>query len=78
MRKVDSKEFKKAMINVDVDSFAQLAKMTEIHCTTLSNVVNNEQKPSYDTIAQLADTFHLTYEEIGRIFFSQELAQTQV
>lgn len=74
MRKVDSKEFKKAMINVDINSFAQLADITEIHCTTLSNVAKNEQKPSYDTVAQLADTFHLTYEEIGRIFFSQGLA----
>lgn len=74
MRSIDTKEFKKAMINVDLDSFTKLAEGTGIHITTLSDIANNERKPSWDSMAKLADIFHLTYEEIGRIFFAQELA----
>lgn len=74
MRKIDSKEFKKIMIDVDMDSFTKLAEETGIHVTTLSDITNNERKPSWETITKLADTLHLSYEEIGRIFFAQELA----
>lgn len=77
MRKIDSKEFKKIMIDVDMDSFTKLAEETGIHVTTLSDIANNERKPSWETVTKLADALHLTYEEIGKIFFAQELASTQ-
>ena len=74
MRNIDSKEFKKAMVEANLDSYLQLEESTGLNRTTLSNIVKGEQKPSYDTIVVLADSLHLTYEEIGRIFFTNELA----
>ena len=74
MRSIDSKELKKAMINVDLDSFVKLEEETGIHKSTLSDIVKNERKPSYESISVLADALHLSYAEIGRIFFANELA----
>lgn len=73
MRYVNGKEFRKAMIEVDCTTFGDLEEKASIDRTTLANVVKGTQKPSYDSIGKLADTFHLTYEEIGRIFFCNEL-----
>ena len=77
MRCVNSKEFRKAMIDADCNSFGELEAKTEIDRTSLSNYAKNAVKPSYESICKLADTFHLTYEEIGRTFFYNELADTQ-
>ena len=74
MRNIDSKAFKKAMIDADYESLVQLEDGTQINKITLSNIIKGDQKPSYDSIAKLADAFHLTYEEIGRIFFYSDLA----
>ena len=74
MRFVDTKAFKKAMIDADCESFVQLEEKSGVDKITLSNIANNKQKPSYDTMAKLADTLHLSFVEIGEIFFYQELA----
>ncbi len=77
MRTVDAKEFKKAMIEADIDSFTQLEEVTGVYKGTASAIVKGDQKPSYDTIVAFADGMHLKYDEIGRIFFANELAQMQ-
>jgi transcriptional regulator with XRE-family HTH domain len=74
MRNIDSKAFRKAMIDADFENLVQLEEGTQVNKITLSNIIKGDQKPSYDTIAKLADAFHLTYEEIGRIFFTNDLA----
>ena len=74
MRSVDSKAFKKAMIDANCESFVQLEKESGVDKITLSNIANNKQKPSYDSIVKLADALHLSYVEIGELFFYQELA----
>ncbi|MBO7426224.1 MAG: helix-turn-helix transcriptional regulator [Clostridiales bacterium] len=74
MRNIDAKEFKKAMVESNIDSYLQLEEATGLNRSTLSSIVKGEQKPSYDTIGVLADALHLTYEELGRIFFTKELA----
>ena len=74
MRSVDSKAFKKAMIDANCESFVQLEKESGVDKITLSNIANNKQKPSYDSIVKLADALHLSFVEIGEIFFYQELA----
>lgn len=74
MRLVDSKAFKKAMIDANCESFVQLEKESGVDKITLSNIANNKQKPSYDSIVKLADALHLSFVEIGEIFFYQELA----
>ena len=73
MRLVDSKAFKKAMIDANCESFVQLEKESGVDKITLSNIANNKQKPSYDSIVKLADALHLSFVEIGEIFFYQEL-----
>ena len=77
MRTVDAKEFRKAMIEADIDSFTKLEEVTKVAKETASAIVKGEQKPSYGTIVALADGLHLKYDEIGRIFFANELAQMQ-
>ena len=77
MRNVDTKEFKKAMIEADINSFTELSDVTRVDKTTISDVANNVRKPSYDTIQALADGMHLKYDEIGRIFFANNLASMQ-
>lgn len=74
MRNVDTKEFKKAMIEVGIDTFSELSAITKVDKTTISDIANNARKPSYDTIQALADGLHLKYDEIGRIFFANDLA----
>lgn len=76
MRCVNGKEFRKAMIEVDCTTFGDLEEKAGIDRTTLANVAKGSQKPSYDSIVKLSDTFHLTYEEIGRIFFCNEITDT--
>lgn len=73
MRNIDVKMFKKAMIDADFDNYIQLEERTGVNRSTLTNILKGEQKPSYDTIEKLADAFHLRYDEIGAIFFAQEL-----
>lgn len=77
MRSVSTKDFRKAMIDVDCDTFGKLEEKTGIDRTSLSNYARGVVKPSYDSIATLAETFHLKYEEIGRIFFYNDLAEVE-
>lgn len=77
MRSVNSKEFRKAMIDADYDSFGKLEADTGIDRASLSNYAKGVVKPSYDSICKLADAFHLKYDEIGRIFYYNELAEVQ-
>lgn len=76
MRNVDTKILKKAMIDADIESLLELEKVTGVNRNTLSSIFRGDQKPSYDTMAVLADVLHLTYKEIGRIFFGLDLTQT--
>lgn len=73
MRYVDSKALKKAMVEVGIDSYIQLEEASGVYRSTLSSIVKGEQKPSYDTVVALTDTLHLRYDEIGSIFYANEL-----
>ena len=77
MRNVNSKEFRKAMIDADCNSFGDLELLTGIDRTSLSNYAKGATKPSYESISKIADAFHLKYEEIGMIFFYNELAEVE-
>ena len=77
MRSIDSKGFRKAMIDADCATFGALEECTGINRTSLSDYAKGAQKPSYDSIVTLSDALHLTYEEIGKIFFFNELAQKE-
>ena len=73
MRSIDTKAFKKAMIDADFENYIQLESATGINRCTLTNILKGDQKPSYDTMEKLADVLHLKYCEIGAIFFANEL-----
>ena len=75
MRNVNSKEFQKAMIDAECSTLIELEKKTGINRVSLSNFIKGETKPSYDSIAALSDTLSLSYEEIGRIFFTREITE---
>lgn len=77
MRTVDSKAFKKAMIDADCDTYGQLSERTGINRMALSDYVSGEQRPSYDSVAKMADALCLNYEEIGRIFYAVPLAESK-
>lgn len=73
MRRVDVKEFKKAMIEADYDSFVALETATGIDRASLSAIARGDRNPSWDTMASISDALHLSYDGIGRVFFCQEL-----
>ena len=73
MRGINAKEFKKAMIEANIDSYTELSDITGIDKTTISSILKGERNPSYDTLVKFIDALHLTYEEIGIIFFYNEL-----
>lgn len=77
MRSVNAKEFRKAMIDADYDSFSKLEADTGIDRASLSSYAKGTIKPSYDSICKLSDAFHLKYDEIGRIFYYNELAEVE-
>ena len=77
MRKVDTKEFKKAMLEGNCDTFIALASASGVDQATLSCIARGERKPSWDSIVAITDALHLRYEEIGRIFFCNEVADMQ-
>lgn len=74
MRSVNTKLFKVAMINADINTIGELEEKTGINRNTLGDIAKGEQKPSYDTIVKIAEAFGLAYEGIGRVFFSDGLS----
>lgn len=77
MRRVNTKEFRKAMIDADCDTFIQLEAATGIDKSSLASLAKGERKPSWESIASITEALHLTYDGIGRIFFSNENTSMQ-
>lgn len=77
MRNVDSKAFRKAMIDADCDTYGELSERTGINRNALGDYASGKQRPSYDSVEKLADALYLSYEEIGRIFYALPLAETK-
>lgn len=75
MRSVDMKEFRKAMIDADYNTFGELEEKSGIDKSTISCVINGGRFPSYESISKLSDSLHLTYADIGRIFFYNGLTE---
>ena len=75
MRNVDTKAFKKAMIDADCDTYGELSERTGINRSALSDYASGKQRPSYDSVEKLAEALCLSYEEIGRIFYALPIAE---
>lgn len=70
MRKIDTKAFKKAMIDKDINTIGELEEKSGVSRCTIAEVMNGARTPSYETIARLADTLELDSEDVGRIFYA--------
>ena len=74
MRYIDARALKKAMIDKDISTVAELEEKSGVNRNTLAGILKGEGAPSYDTISGLADALALDGETTGRIFFALELA----
>ena len=78
MRSIDTKGFRKAMIDADCNTLGDLERESGIDKSSLSSILNGGRLPSYESIAKLSDAIHLSYEEVGCIFFYNDLAKMKV
>ena len=76
VREVNTKEFKKAMLEADYETFVTLAAASGVDQASLSCIARGERKPSWETIVSISEALHLTYEGIGRVFFYSEVTDT--
>ena len=74
MRYIDARALKKAMIDKDIKTVAELEEKSGVNRNTLAGILKGEGTPSYETITGLADALALDGETTGRIFFALELA----
>lgn len=74
MRYIDARALKKAMIDKDINTIAELEEKSGVNRNTLAGILKGEGMPSYETISGLADALALDGETTGRIFFALELA----
>jgi transcriptional regulator with XRE-family HTH domain len=75
-RSVNPKEFRRAMIEADYDTFVSLSAASGIDQASLSCIARGERKPSWETIAAISEALHLTYDAIGRVFFYSKVTDT--
>lgn len=71
---VDGKAIRHRMVELGIDNYSELARMSGVDRNTISAVINNDTRPSATTMDKLYKTLELTPEEGGRIFFGQGLA----
>lgn len=70
MRNIDTKAFKKAMIDKDINTIGELEEKSGVHRSTIAEILNGARTPSYDSIVRLADALELASEDVGRIFYA--------
>ena len=71
---VDVKELRKAMIDAKITTITGLADAAGVDRNTISAVLNGKAKPSAPVIEKISNALFLSGEDIGRIFFNQNLA----
>ena len=69
----DTKALKKRMIDHEISSIQQLSDLSGINRKTLSDVLDGDSRPSSNVISALAETLDMKSEEIGLIFFAEEV-----
>lgn len=69
----DTKALKKRMIDHDISSIQKLSDLSGINRKTLSDVLDGDSRPSSNVISALAETLDMKSEEIGLIFFAEEV-----
>lgn len=71
---IDTKEFRKAMIDKGINSLSDLSEKSKVSKTTISSILNGKTRPKAFTIEALAKALDLSGDDIGRIFFKKKLA----
>ena len=74
MYTVDVQEFKKAMIDAELDTIVSLAAASGVDRNTIGAILSEKTKPSAAVIEKLAVALSLSGNDIGRIFFANKLA----
>ena len=74
MYTVDVQEFKKAMIDAELDTIVSLAAASGVDRNTIGAILSEKTKPSAAVIEKLAAALSLSGNDIGRIFFANKLA----
>lgn len=73
MFNTDTKALRKLMIDHEIGSIQQMSEMCKISRKTLSDVVNGKKRPTSNVISAIAQTLDLKSEDIGHIFFVEEV-----
>lgn len=76
VRKTDTIELKKAMIEKGFNTNISLANASGINRDTLGKVLNGQIQPSYEVMNKLITTLELSETKAGRIFFAPDLRST--
>lgn len=76
VRKTDTIELKKAMIEKGFNTNISLATASGVNRDTLGKVLNGQIQPSYDVMNRLITALELSENEAGRIFFAPYLRNT--
>jgi hypothetical protein len=71
---VDIKEFKKAMVDADFNTYLALSKSSGVSRRTVAAIGSGENKnPAYPIMQKLATALKLDGERAARIFFADRL-----
>lgn len=76
--RVDTRELQKLMIDKNVKSIIDLAKLTGINRNTLAGVVTGREYPSSTTMCKIVDVLDIEPSNIGKIFLLQNLRKRNV
>jgi transcriptional regulator with XRE-family HTH domain len=72
-RTIDIDELKKRMIDAKIKTLSELAEKSGISRATLTNVFNEKQLPSSDTMYRLVECLEIPPAAAGQIFFRHNL-----
>jgi transcriptional regulator with XRE-family HTH domain len=72
--KVNTIELRKAMIEKNITTIEGLAKEAGVDRNTIGGILNGKTKPTSTIIEKIASALDLDGPDIGRIFFSRNLA----
>lgn len=71
---VNTTELRKAMIENGFLTIGELAETAKVDRNTVGGILNGKARPSLNVIEKIANALTLNGDDVGRIFFDNELA----
>lgn len=68
--KFNTKEVKKLMVDKDIPTIKELAKLCEVSEPTIGQALRKKRIPTVGTLEKMAGVLGVPYEKIGEIFFT--------